>query len=77
MVVFGANPLRFISSLEQHPEVRKERFPKHLWPTSENPKELDELWIFLEFTNAVGLQLDVAPRKLQPPMPDSGTLSVF
>jgi len=62
--------MRFISSLDQHPEVRKERFPAHLWPRTTDPKDLDESWIFLEFTNAVGLRPDCAPVKRQPPMPD-------
>lgn len=62
--------MRFISSLSQHPEVRKERFPEHLWPSSSNPKEEDEGWIFLEFTDTVGRRPDAAPTKRPPPMPD-------
>jgi hypothetical protein len=62
--------MRFISSVGQHPELRKERFAEHLWPSGSNPKEVDEGWIFLEFTNAVGLRLDASPAKRQPPMPD-------
>ena len=66
----GVTPMRFISSLDQHPEVRRQRFPEHLWPKGNNPKDVDEGWIFLEFTNAAGLRPDTAPTKLQPPMPD-------
>ena len=47
--------MRFISSLDQHPEVRKERFPEHLWPSSGDPREVADGWIFLEFANAAGL----------------------
>ena len=62
--------MRFISSLSQHPEVRKERFPKHLSPIGSTSQDIDEGWIFLEFTQAAGLHLETAPTKLQPPMPD-------
>lgn len=62
--------MRIISSFDQHPEVRKERFPERLWPRSSHPKEVDESWIFLEFADAVGLRLDTAPANRQPPMPD-------
>ena len=62
--------MRFISSFDQHPDVRRQRFPEHLWPKGNNPKDVDEGWIFLEFANAAGLRPDSAPAKLQPPMPD-------
>lgn len=62
--------MRFISSLDQHPEARKERFPEHLWPIGSTPKDFDEGWIFLEFIQAARLHLESAPTKLRPPMPD-------
>lgn len=62
--------MRFISSLEQHPEIRKQRFPEHLWPRCQNPKEENECWIFLEFTSAANLRPSARPIKQQPPMPD-------
>ena len=62
--------MRFISSLDQHPEVRKERFPEHLWPCGNDSKDLDEGWIFLEFANAACIDVKSAPTKLQPPKPD-------
>jgi hypothetical protein len=62
--------VRFISSLDQHPEVRKERFPKQLWPLGFSSQDLDEGWIFLEFTQAAKLHLETAPTKAAPPMPD-------
>jgi hypothetical protein len=62
--------MRFISSLDQHPEVRKERFPEHFWPNGKSVKDNDEGWIFLEFAESVGLTLTSAPAKLEPPMPD-------
>jgi hypothetical protein len=62
--------MRFISSLDQHPEMRKLRFPERLWPPSNDPKEAVEGWIFLEFTAAAGLRADNALIKCQPPMPD-------
>ena len=62
--------MRFISSLDQHPESRKARFPEHLWPRGSNPKDVDEGWIAVEFTNSAGLHLERAPTKLLYPMPD-------
>ncbi|MCX6638183.1 MAG: hypothetical protein NT090_24275 [Acidobacteria bacterium] len=62
--------MRFISSLDQHPEARRQRFPKRLWPGGNDPKDVAESWIVIEFTSAAGLRLDNAPTKLQPPMPD-------
>jgi hypothetical protein len=62
--------MRFIASLDQHPEVRRQRFSAHLWPHGEHPKDVDEGWIVLEFMNAIGVQPDAAPTKLQPPSPD-------
>src|ERR1035437_6374977 len=62
--------MRFISSLDQHPESRKGRFPEHLWPCGSDPKDVDEGWIAVEFTSSVGLRLECAPTKLQYPMPD-------
>src|ERR1700756_1018045 len=62
--------MRVINNLALHPEVRKERFPAHLWPTASNPRDIDESWILLEFLQAVGTVPQKAPRKLVPPMPD-------
>jgi len=62
--------MRLISSLAQHPEVRKERFPERLWPRGTDPREVDEGWIFLEFAEAARLRLGEPPRHLQYPFPD-------
>jgi hypothetical protein len=62
--------MRFISTIDHHPEVRKERFPPHLWPSETSEKDLDECWILLEFLTAAGIHPDSAPRKLAVPMPD-------
>lgn len=62
--------MRFISSLEQHPETRKERFSEDLWPRANDAKGRDEGWIFLEFAEAAGIRLDCAPIKRRPPTPD-------
>jgi hypothetical protein len=62
--------MKFISSLDQHPDVRRERFPRHLWPSSGDRKVDEESWVVVEFAEAAGLQLDSAPNKLVPPRPD-------
>ncbi len=59
-----------IANLDQHPEVRKKRFPQRLWPIGDNDRETEEGWTFLEFAEAAGLVLDSAPMKRQPPLPD-------
>jgi hypothetical protein len=62
--------MKFISSPNQHPEVRRERFPQYLWPSSSDPRVVEETWTVVEFTSAAGLHLDSAPIKLSPPSPD-------
>ena len=68
-LLFGFASMRLISSLAQHPEVRRERFPERLWPQGSDP-EVDEGWIFLEFAESAHLRLGEAPRHLQYPFPD-------
>lgn len=62
--------MRFISCLDQHPEIRRKRFPEPLWPNGSNEKEIEEGWTFLEFAAAAGCTLSSAPTKRQPPFPD-------
>lgn len=62
--------MRLIETLAQHPDVRRQRFPEHLWPRTGIPTDDKEIWIFLEFTLASGLRLDTAPTKEAPPRPD-------
>jgi hypothetical protein len=62
--------MRSNETIDQHPEFRKQRFPRYLWPQSENPKDVDESWILIYFAHSAGLHLDSAPVKQPPPMPD-------
>ena len=62
--------MRYISNLLQHPEIRKQRFPEHLWPGDLDNASIDEWWILLEFLEAAGSPAQVAPTKLRPPSPD-------
>jgi hypothetical protein len=66
----GAHMLS-ISKLDQHPENRKKRFPQHLWPSDDlDQQSVDEWWVFLEFIQSAGFNLEGAPTKLTPPGPD-------
>jgi hypothetical protein len=56
--------MRFLSSLAQHPDIRRKRFPAHLWPPEDvDDQTKDEWWIFLEFIEAARLSIEGAPTK--------------
>ena len=58
------------SSPNQHPAIRKQPFPEHLWPDCADPNEENECWAFLWFARAAHLHIECKPTKKQPPSPD-------
>lgn len=62
--------MRSFSQINQHPALRVQRFPEHLWPRGADAEGVEEGWVLDYFAESARLGLDSAPIKLQPPMPD-------